>query len=161
MHAVEKIVLSTSWITIILVMLFALIVVLRIMDAAKLKRYAFALFKKEFVETEIEEETSFFSLFNSILFMFCVTVLALVVQFYLADKTAAFTTNLPDFLCVFTVVFSYFIVKWLLEMGVAHLFLIKQPTHLFLIFKFSYLCAISFMLFISFIIFKYSQLEMY
>jgi hypothetical protein len=48
-QALEKITISTNWIPLVLVFLFAIIAVLKIIDAEKLKGYVFALFNKGFI----------------------------------------------------------------------------------------------------------------
>ena len=50
--------------------LLAIIAVLKIIDAEKLKGYVFALFNKGFIEGEAAEDTSLFSSFYSLLFVF-------------------------------------------------------------------------------------------
>ena len=67
MQALEKIVITTNWISIILVFLLSIIAVLKIIDSNKLKGYVFAVFNKGFIEDEVEENTSFFSSFYSLL----------------------------------------------------------------------------------------------
>ena len=100
MQALEKIVINTNWISIILVFLFAIIAVLKIIDGDKLKGYVFALFNKGFIEDEVEENTSFFSSFYSLLFIFSSVVLALITSFLVAEtnKNTSFSVSFLKFL---------------------------------------------------------------
>jgi hypothetical protein len=81
-QALDKITTSTNWILLVLVFLFVIIAVLKIIDAEKLKGYVFALFNKGFIEDEAEEDTSFFSSFYSLLFVFSGIVLALIMSLF-------------------------------------------------------------------------------
>jgi hypothetical protein len=86
LQALEKITISTDWIPLVLVFLFAIIAVLKIIDAEKLKGYVFALFNKGFIEGEAAEDTSLFSSFYSLLFIFSATVLALIISLFVVER---------------------------------------------------------------------------
>ena len=159
MQALEKIVTNTNWISIILVFLFAIIAVLKIIDADKLKGYAFALFNWGFLEDEVEEDTSFFTSFYSLLFVFSATVLALVISLLVSETTKGFPFSLSSFFLVLGIVFSYFIIKSLLEIGITRLFFIKKQVRFYVISKFGYLYALSFFLLIFFILFQFGPLN--
>ncbi|QOD59933.1 DUF4271 domain-containing protein [Polaribacter haliotis] len=159
MQALEKNLIDSSWITIILVGLIALIVVLKIIDSERLKAYVFALFNKGFIESEVEEDTSFFNAFYSTLFLFSTTTLALVIYTFLIDQNLLLETSFSSFLYIFVTVVSYFLVKWILEMLLSRLFLIKNTVRFYFVSKFSYFYSISFLLFVLFVITTYSPLN--
>ena len=151
--------MNTNWIAIVLVFLFSIIAVLKVLDVEKLKGYAFALFNKGFIEDEAEEDTSFFSFFYSLLFVFSATVLALVFSLLISEKKADFSLSFSSFLTILGVVFGYFILKILLELALMKLFWIKKQVRFYIVSKFSYLYSISFFLLIFFVIFQFSPLN--
>ncbi|TXD49883.1 DUF4271 domain-containing protein [Polaribacter sp. IC073] len=159
MQALEKIAVNTNWIPIVLVFLFAIIAVLKVLDAEKLKGYVFALFNRGFIEDEVEEDTSFFSFFYSLLFVFSSTVLALCLSLLISEKKADYSLDFSSFSTILGVVFGYFIVKSLLEVALMKLFLIKKQVRFYIVSKFSYLYSISFFLLIFFVIFQFSPLN--
>ena len=159
MQALEKIVINTNWISIILVFLFAIIAVLKIIDGDKLKGYVFALFNKGFIEDEVEENTSFFSFFYSLLFIFSSTVLALVTSLLVAETNKNISFSLSFFFFILGIIWSYFAVKSLFEIGVIRLFFIKKEVRFYVVSKFGYLYSISFFLIIFLVLFRFGPLN--
>ena len=159
MQALEKIVINTNWISIILVFLFAIIAVLKIIDGDKLKGYVFALFNKSFIEDEVEENTSFFSSFYSLLFIFSSVVLALITSFLVAETNKNTSFSLSSFFLILGIIWSYFTIKSLLEIGVISLFFIKKEVRFYVVSKFGYLYSISFFLIILFVLFRFGPLN--
>ena len=159
MQALEKIVINTNWISIILVFLFAIIAVLKIIDGDKLKGYVFALFNKGFIEDEVEENTSFFSSFYSLLFIFSSVVLALVTSLLVAETNKNTSFSLSSFFLILGIIWSYFTIKSLLEIGVISLFFIKKEVRFYVVSKFGYLYSISFFLIILFVLFRFGPLN--
>ena len=159
MQALEKIVINTNWISIILVFLFAIIAVLKIIDGDKLKGYVFALFNKGFIEDEVEENTSFFSSFYSLLFIFSSVVLALVTSLLVAETNKNTSFSLSSFFLILGIIWSYFTIKSLLEIGVIRLFFIKKEVRFYVVSKFGYLYSISFFLIILFVLFRFGPLN--
>ena len=159
MQALEKIVINTNWISIILVFLFAIIAVLKIIDGDKLKGYVFALFNKGFIEDEVEENTSFFSSFYSLLFIFSSVVLALVTSLLVAETNKSTSFSVSSFFLILGIIWSYFAVKSLFEIGVIRLFFIKKEVRFYVVSKFGYLYSISFFLIIFLVLFRFGPLN--
>jgi hypothetical protein len=158
-QALDKITTSANWILLVLVFLFVIIAVLKIIDAEKLKGYVFALFNKGFIEDEAEEDTSFFSSFYSLLFVFSGIVLALIMSLFASEIKVGFSLTFSSFLSVLKLVFSYLIVKRFLELAFARLLLIKKQVRFYLVCKLSYLYSISFFLLVFCILFYFSPLN--
>jgi len=158
-QALEKIVINTNWISIILVFLFAIIAVLKIIDGDKLKGYVFALFNKGFIEDEVEENTSFFSSFYSLLFIFSSVVLALVTSLLVAETDKNTSFSVSSFFLILGIIWSYFTIKSLLEIGVIRLFFIKKEVRFYVVSKFGYLYSISFFLIIFLVLFRFGPLN--
>ena len=159
MQALEKIVINTNWISIILVFLFAIIAVLKIIDGDKLKGYVFALFNKGFIQDEVEENTSFFSSFYSLLFIFSSVVLALVTSLLVAETDKNTSFSVSSFFLILGIIWSYFTIKSLLEIGVIRLFFIKKEVRFYVVSKFGYLYSISFFLIIFLVLFRFGPLN--
>jgi hypothetical protein len=124
------------------VFLFAIIAVLKIIDAEKLKGYVFALFNKGFIEGEAAEDTSLFSSFYSLLFVFSATVLALIISLFVTERTVNLALRFSSFFSV-----------------LMRLFLIKKQVRFFLVSKWSSLYSISFFLLVFFVLFQFSPLN--
>jgi hypothetical protein len=159
-QALEKIVITTNWISIILVFLLSIIAVLKIIDSNKLKGYVFAVFNNGFIEDEVEENTSFFSSFYSLLFIFSSVVLALVISFLVAETNKNTSFSASSFFLILGIIWSYFAVKSLFEIGVIRLFFIKKEVRFYVVSKFGYLYSISFFLLILFVLFRFGPLNL-
>jgi hypothetical protein len=158
-QALEKVAINTIWIPMVLVFLFAIIAVLKIIDVEKLKGYAIAIFNKGFLEDELEEDTSLFSSFYSLLLVFSSIVLALVVSLFVSEINKYSFVTFSSFLYILGIVFSYFVIKTLLEELFTKIFLIEKQVRYYLISKFGYLYSISFFLLVFFILFQFGPLN--
>ena len=159
MQALEKVAIHTIWIPMVLVLLLAIIAVLKIIDVEKLKGYALAIFNKGFLEDEVEEDTSFFSSFYSLLLLFSSIVLALVISLFVSEIRQHSFVTFSSFLYVLGIVFGYFLIKSLLEVFLTKIFLIEKQVRYYLISKFGYLYSISFFLLVFFILFQFGPLN--
>lgn len=161
MQALEKIANSTNWISLVLVLLLGMIAVLKTIDSEKLKGYVFALFNNGFIEDEVEGDTSFFSPFYSLLFLFSTLVLALVISLITAPNKIGLAVSFPAFTVNFSIVFSYFVIKSLLEVALSSLFLVKKQLRFYIVSKFGYLYCISFVLLICFVVCQFGPLNVF
>ena len=64
MEALQRVILSNNWITIIFLVSLAVLFFLKLFEAEKLKGYAASIFNKGFIEIEAEDNSSFFSFFH-------------------------------------------------------------------------------------------------
>lgn len=159
MQALEKIDINNNWVTITLVILLGCIVVLKITDSTKLRGHVLVMLNKSFIEEKIEEETSFFTIFNSLLFLFSTAVFSLIAYVFLSEYSNSFIQGYTSYLFVLVVVLSYLVVKKILEFTLARLLKINKTINFYLTSKSSYLYAISFLLFVLLIIVEYSELK--
>jgi hypothetical protein len=118
-----------------------------------------SLVNVSFVETEVEENSSFFNPFKNVVFCFSIVVFALFIYkiylYYRPSTEQGFCT----FLKVFGVVFSYFTIKRLLELLLSNLFIINKKVDFFLVSKSIYLYSVSFFLLIAIVLVEYSELN--
>lgn len=158
-QALERIVVDNSWITILLVFLLACVFLLRGLSLERLKGSLTSLVNNNFVETEIDENNSFFNSFKNVIFVFSVFVISLLVykiyMYYNTNITQGFYTYFK----VLGIVFSYFIIKRLIELSFSYLFKIHKQVEFFLVSKSSYLYSISFFLLIALVLVEYSKLN--
>ena len=160
MQALERTVIDTNWITILLLLLLVCIFLLKILNPKRLKGNLFSLIKNSFIETEIEEKNTVFNLFESIIFTFSMLVFSLLAYKTVLLYVDKVEIGISTYLKIVALIFSYFLIKWLLEYLFSVLFLIKEQVRFFLVSKSSYLFSISFLIFIGIIITEYSQLNL-
>lgn len=159
MQALEKIPYSNNWITILLLLLFVSIVLLKTMDVKRLKENFFAILNFNLIEDEDLEGTSFFNAFQIVIFLFSVSTLSLLCYslklYILPDSTDSFTA----FLSIFVGLLFYFLIKRIFEYALSLLFLMKNSLHFFVISKTNYLYSISFLLYIAIILYEYAKIN--
>jgi hypothetical protein len=156
MHALEREIYSNTWITITLLFLLFLLAILKSFNSTKLKGTVFAIFKKGFVDEEIEENYSFFSGFNLILFSFYTIVISLVVYLFFGFFLNKFIPSFFSFTVILLSVFCYLLARWFLEYILSALLEIRNEVHPFLSSKSLLLSSISFGFFILIIFIVYA-----
>jgi len=144
MQALERVILSENFITIIFVFALALLAMLKSLNSKRLKGVVFAVFNTNFVEKEAEDNDSFFSAFNLILFVFSTITLPLVLYKLLFLFEFHSNSGFLFFLKIFVFVIGYFSLKWFFEFLIKALFFVKSETSFFSIAKSRYLYSISF-----------------
>jgi hypothetical protein len=159
LQALEKIANSTNWISIVLLLLLVLIAVLKVLDSEKLKGYVFAVFNKGFADGELGRDTSFFSLFHSVLFVFSSLVLAFVISLITAQNKDGLAVSFSYYLTISGVVFSYLLIKRLLEVAFSNLFLLRKRLRFYIVSKYSSLYSICFFLLILFTVCQFGPLS--
>ena len=147
MQAIEKIDISTDWITFILALLFLCIFLLKGFNSTKLKAYFFAFFNKSFIVSEIEERTSLINRFSVVFTFFTVVNISLLLCYLLFFYQKTTILRFLLFTKVFFFVFIYFTLKWVLEQSFVILFSIQNELKFFLTSKNIYLQSFSLWLF--------------
>ncbi|WP_397444957.1 DUF4271 domain-containing protein [Polaribacter sp. R77954] len=158
MQAVDKIVQTNDWVTLLFLILFSGIVVLKLMNPKKVKENFFAFFRFTIIEDEDLEGVSFFKGFQLLIFMFSVLVFSFLVYQFKLYKLPQTKTGLTVFLSILAYVLLYFIAKRILEYALLLLFVIKNRIQFFVYLKNSYLYSVSFLLYIALILFEYAAL---
>ncbi|TXD53560.1 DUF4271 domain-containing protein [Polaribacter sp. IC066] len=156
MQAIEKIGDYNNWITVILLFLFLSIVLLKILNAKRLKQNFFAFFDFSLIEDEDTEGINFFDTFQIIIFLFSVTTLSLLTYRFLDDKGVRISDGFSSYSSIFIILLVYFVVKGMLEFGLSFLFLIREGVRFFMISKSKYLYSLSFLLYIAFVLCEYA-----
>ena len=159
MQALEKITYSNNWVTAILLFLFLTIVLLKLIDAKRLKESFFAFFNFSFIEDEDIEGTNFFDPFQIVIFLFSVLILALVAHNFLTYKVPEITASFSSFSAVFLSLLVYFVIKRIIEFLLSLLFLIRNSIQFFIISKANYLYSLSFLVYIAMILCEYAHVN--
>lgn len=159
MQALERTIIDTNWITILLVVLLVCIFLLKGLSFVRLKGNAFSLINKTFIESEIEDNYSFFNLFKIVVFLFSMMVVSLLIYKVLLFYDVLKGEGFYLFVKILGVVFSYFSIKQFLEFLLGHLFKINEQVKFFLCSKSNYLNCVSFYLFTALFVVEYSQLN--
>ena len=156
MEALQRVILSNNWITIIFLVSLAVLFFLKLFEAEKLKGYAASIFNKGFIEIEAEDNSSFFSFFH-IGFSFFFFLMITITGYFCANIFSHRTIFLlQDYIHVFNYVLLYMIVRFVSMSLFILLFELKQSISLFLISKRGFLYSISIGLLFLNIIYFYS-----
>ena len=156
MEALQRVILSNNWITIIFLVSLAVLFFLKLFEAEKLKGYAASIFNKGFLEIEAEDNSSFFSFFH-IGFSFFFFLMITITGYFCANIYSHRTIFLlQDYIHVFNYVLLYMIVRFVSMSLFILLFELKQSISLFLISKRGFLYSISLGLLFLNIIYFYS-----
>ena len=158
-QALERTIIDTNWITILLVVLLVCVFLLKGLSFVRLKGNAFSIINNAFIETEIEENYSFLNVFKIVIFLFSMMVISLLMYKILLFYTVSTGQGFYIFMKVLGVVFYYFSIKRLLEFLFGYLFKVNKQLKFFLFSKSNYLYSVSFILFFGLILVEYSQLN--
>lgn len=126
MQAVDRVIISNNWLTIVFVVALVLLFVLKMMHQNKLIGVSKAFFVKGFVEKKAEEKETYFSLFNSLLFIFSAIVFSLLIVFVLSFVKVEYDIDFELFVWVLGIVIVYLLLFNLLDFLLSKLFNIRN-----------------------------------
>ena len=149
---------ENNWITLLLVGLFALIFLLKLINAKKLRSYVFYFVKVTFIKEETEERSSYLHPFYSTLFVFSTGVFSLIFLNLYQTYNDLVSLSFFNYGLSFAFFFFFFSIKWTLEYLLSLLFGIRNNVHFFLVSKSSYFFSITFFLFVILIVVTYTSL---
>ena len=159
LQALEKIAYSNNWITILTMIMFVGVVLLKAIDSKRLKRIFFSLFNVNLIESDSDEKTGFLDVFQIVLFLFTLLILSLIVFKFNIYKLSLSVERFSLFFSIFLVLSTFFLIKRTLEHLFSILFLIKKEIDFFIKSKYNYLYAISFLLYIAMILCEYANFK--
>ena len=139
MEALDRVVISHNWITIIFVSAMLLLFALKLKDQKQLSGYTKAFFMKGFVEKKAEEKLDFFSLFNFLIFIFSTTIVSLTLLIVIAELSSQYLISFSSFKKIFGLVFVYFLIFIGIDLLVSSIFQIKNELKCFVAAKIAYL----------------------
>ncbi len=133
MQAVERVVISNNWVTLVFVIALVLLFVLKTTHQSKLIELSKAFFVKGFIEKKIEEKETPFTLFNCLLFIFSAIVFSLLILVVLG-----FVFDLELFIRILCGVMLYLLFFDILNFLLGKLFNIRNEVAYFVIAKKTY-----------------------
>lgn len=159
MQAIERVLFSNDWITLLLLLLFFFLFLLKLIDSTRLKNVLFTLFKVSFLEFQEDENYRIFDFFQFLFYLFSIIVISMILNdfkgYYLSDSTP----NFKNFYQIFFSLSFYLLIKKGLENLLSFVLLLKRKLQFFLISKTNYLFAISFYLYLAILLKQYAQLN--
>ena len=158
MQAIEKIDISTNWVTLIFLVLLFSVLLLKGFHRTKLKEYFFAFFNKGFIVSEIEERASLLNRFSVVLFFFTTGTFGLLTFFLMNYFSQEVFLEISLFWKTLLFFVGYLTVKRILEKLFVILFSIQTETVSFLTAKSIYTHTISLWTFPVLILFFYAAL---
>ena len=158
MQAIEKIDISTNWVTLIFMVLLLCVFLLKGFHRTKLKEYFFAFFNKGFIVSEIEERASLLNRFSVVLFFFTTGTFGLLTFFLMNYFSQEVFLEISLFWKTLLFFVGYLTVKRILEKLFVILFSIQTETVSFLTAKSIYTHTISLWTFPLLILFFYAAL---
>lgn len=158
MQAIEKIDISTNWVTLIFLVLLFSVLLLKGFHRTKLKEYFFAFFNKGFIVSEIEERASLLNRFSVVLFFFTTGTFGLLTFFLMNYFSQEVFLEISLFWKTLLFFVGYLTVKRILEKLFVILFSIQTETVSFLTAKSIYTHTISLWTFPLLILFFYAAL---
>ncbi|CAI8319397.1 MAG: Uncharacterised protein [Polaribacter sp. SA4-10] len=158
MQAIEKIDISTNWVTLIFMVLLLCVFLLKGFHRTKLKEYFFAFFNKGFIASEIEERTSALNRFSVVLFFFTNVIFGLLTFLLINYFAREGFLEISFFWKTLLVFGGYLTVKRILEKFFVILFSMHTQTVSFLTAKNIYTHTIGLWVFPTLILFYYTAL---
>jgi|TARA_B110000908_G_scaffold33451_1_gene40064 hypothetical protein len=158
LQAIEKIDISTNWVTLIFMVLLLCVFLLKGFHRTKLKEYFFAFFNKGFIASEIEERTSALNRFSVVLFFFTNVIFGLLTFLLINYFAREGFLEISFFWKTLLVFGGYLTVKRILEKLFVILFSMHTQTVSFLTAKNIYTHTIGLWVFPTLILFYYTAL---
>ncbi|MBL4905241.1 MAG: DUF4271 domain-containing protein [Flavobacteriaceae bacterium] len=147
MEALDRVVISHNWITIIFVFSMLLLFILKVIDHKRLAGYTKAFFVKGFIKRKAEEKMAFFSLFSLVIFLFSIVVSSLTLILVLGEFSSKYTIDFLFFIKVLVLVSLYFLFFLGVDVILSSVFQIKNELRYFIAAKIAYLYNIALWLF--------------
>lgn len=126
MEAIDRNFLSNDLITITFLIGLLLVFLMKLYKPKYLLGYTLAFFTQGFIEKRAEDNTSIFSVFYSLLFLFTVIIVASTL--FIVASPELFNKNLTSFLSLVTGTLMYYIFKYILSFILISIFNIKEKT---------------------------------
>ncbi|MFY0602325.1 MAG: DUF4271 domain-containing protein [Flavobacteriaceae bacterium] len=156
MQAIERATTSADWITVIILLSFFILVLLKFLDKNRLKGCFLFYLNKGYVETESFENPSFFSLFNIVFSVFSSMSFSLLILWVFDFFECTFL----NFIILFSVLFLMQLFQNFMQILLTQLFSLKnQVITTLLISQRSSLFSVSIFVFVTNVLFFYSGLK--
>lgn len=152
MEAISRNFSSNDWITLIFIIAFMLIALMKLYKPQLLFGYAVSFFSQGFIENRVDKKPSVFSTFHVLVFLLTVLMLSLALYF---TVNTSFKNSINLYLFILIGLSSYMVIKYVLLALIAKTVNIEDKTRYFIFSKSGYLYTISIWLFPILVMFQY------
>ncbi len=160
MQAVERAMNSKDWITVIILICFFLLVLLRFVNQDRLRRHLTPIRSKGFMENELLENNAFFSVFSLLFLLFSTLSFSLLILTAVDSYLMPDVLSLLNFLMVAAGLLIFQVLQNLIQTGIRSLFSIKNKViEVLIISQRSYAFSFSIYIFLINILYHYSNLN--
>ncbi len=160
MQAVERAINSKDWVTVIILICFFLLVLLKFVNQDRLRRHLTPFRSKGFMENELAENNAFFSIFSLLFLVFSTLSFSLLIVTILDLYLIPDMFSLINFLMVSAGLLIFQIVQNLIQTGIRSLFSIKNKVvEVLIISQRSYAYSFSIFIFLINMLCYYSDLN--
>lgn len=156
MEALQRTVISSNWITLLFMFSSALIFLVKILNPAKLKGYAGAVFNRGFLEKEAAVRYASPTLFHLSFYLFFFLMLSVSVYFMMHHYTELESFLFKDYSKYAQYLLVYQSIKYIADLFLMVLFELKERLSFFFISKIGYSYSISIGLFVANVLYFYS-----
>lgn len=150
MQAIERIISYDNWITLVVLFSIILLAILKLIKPNKLLGHTLAFFTPGYFQKKADDNTSFYSSFNLVLFLFTSITLSL---FFFLVLPQQYEKTFFNFLITLSFIIIYLFSKQILDRAFSNTLGLSVITNYFIISKYGYLSSLSLLLF-PFIILK-------
>ncbi|QMU65881.1 MAG: DUF4271 domain-containing protein [Flavobacteriaceae bacterium] len=160
MEATERVLISRDWVTLMVLVSFFFLALLKFLNQKKLRGYFLSFLNKSFIESDSFENSSFFSVFNIFFSVFSSLVFSLFLTQFLDFYKASNELTFLNFLVLFCVLFLFQLVQNGIQVVLVSLFSIKSTAiDILFVSQRSYLFSGSILMFILFVLYFYTGLN--
>lgn len=150
MQAIERIISYDNWITLVVLFSIILLAILKLIKPNKLLGHTLAFFTPGYFQKKADDNASFYSSFNLVLFLFTSITLSL---FFFLVLPQQYEKTFFNFLITLSFIIIYLFSKQILDRAFSNTLGLSVITNYFIISKYGYLSSLSLLLF-PFIILK-------
>ncbi len=152
MEIIERNFISTDWITLIFMLAFVIIALMKLYKSQLLLGYSIAFFSQGFIESRSNKNPSIFSIFHILIFLFSLLIYSLSLHLIIVNTT---DIHITSYLTTLIYVSSFLLVKYIFVKMIILTLKIEEETRYFLFSKTGYLYTIGLWLYPVLILYQY------
>lgn len=156
LQAIERIITDNNWITLVIVFAIILLALMKLLAPNKLFGYTLAFFTPGFFKKKVTNNTSFYTPFNLLLFLFSSVVIALFLILIINLTDTDYDVSFFNYLIVFSFSISYLSIKHFLNFFLSNTLGLSPIIKYFLVLKSEYLNSLCLLLLPIIIVYQYA-----
>ncbi|WP_086031398.1 DUF4271 domain-containing protein [Tenacibaculum holothuriorum] len=154
LQALDRLDFTNSWITVLILISVVLLAVMKVIKPSRLLGYSIAFFSPGFFQKRAEENASFFTPFNGVMFLFSLIILSLFCFFAL--NPFAFERDFFEFGVFFIGIIVYVLIRFIIDFLVINATGVIDVLNYFMFSKRGYLYTVSLWMFPVLIFYIYA-----